>query len=149
LSDFRPAYLDTSAILKLIVPEPETQALWEWLQGWPDQFTSSLARVEIARALVRRKASPRVTARAEAVLSRLVTVHLDAPTLTTAARLKDPLLRALDAIHLGAALSIGDVPAAFVTYDDRLAQAARRLRLAVAQPVSGSRPNPPRNPDLS
>ncbi len=135
MSDFRPAYLDTSALLKLIVPEPESRALWAWLQHRPDQFTASLSRLEVARVLRRRKAAPTVMARADAVLSRIVAIHLDSPTLTTAMQLKDPLLRALDAIHLGAALSIGDYPEAFVTYDDRLAKAARRLRLAVASPA--------------
>jgi hypothetical protein len=44
------------------------------------------------------------------------------------------MLRSLDAIHLASALSIGDVPEAFITYDDRLAAAARKLKLHVLQP---------------
>lgn len=134
MSEFHPVYLDSSAVLKLVVPEAESRALWAWLHAWPDQFTSSLAAVEVLRALKRRKASPTMRTRAEAVLSAITTVNLDAAILRTASQLKDPLLRALDAIHLGAALSIGDYPEAFVTYDERLAATARRMKIMVASP---------------
>jgi predicted nucleic acid-binding protein len=43
-------------------------------------------------------------------------------------------VRSLDAIHLATALSCGDYPEAFITYDDRLAAAARTLHLNVLQP---------------
>jgi len=36
--------------------------------------------------------------------------------------------------RLASALSIGDFPDAFITYDDRLAAAARKVRLRVVQP---------------
>lgn len=134
MSDFRPVYLDSSAVLKLVVPKAESDASCAWLQPWPDQFTSSLANVEVVRALKRRKASPTVMTRADAVMGAITIVHLDAAVLETAGELKDPLLRALDAIHLGAALSIGDYPEAFVTYDDRLAAAAGRLKMRVTSP---------------
>ena len=135
MSDFRPVYLDSSAVLKLVVPEAESRALWAWLHAWPDQFTSSLANVEVVRALRRRTSSATTMTRADAVMSAITTVHLDGAILKTAGQLKDPLLRSLDAIHLGAALSIGDYPEAFVTYDERLAAAARRLKMKVASPA--------------
>ena len=134
MSDYRPAYLDTSALLKLIVPEAESRALWEWLAVWPDRFTSTLAQVEILRTLGRKKASTQTYSRAKAVLAAIEAIHVDRPVLTTAAQLKDPLLRSLDAIHLASALAIGDVPEAFVTYDTRLASAAGRLKMAVFAP---------------
>jgi len=43
-------------------------------------------------------------------------------------------LRAPDAIHLATALSMGDHPEAFITYDARLAVAASKQRLKVAHP---------------
>lgn len=73
-------------------------------------------------------------ARAERVFDRVDAIHLDPPILAVASTLKDPVLRALDAIHLASALSIGDVPERFVTYDTRLARAAERLKLVVISP---------------
>jgi hypothetical protein len=134
LSHFRPVYLDTSALAKLIVREAESRALFGWLGDWPDQFTSVLARVEIVRMLKRGRAPAAVLSNAETVLARVDSIHLDAPVLAAASTLKDPLLRTLDAIHLACALSIGDVPEAFVTYDTRLARAAERMKLAVVSP---------------
>ena len=134
MSDYRPAYLDTSALLKLIVPEAESRALWEWLADWPDRFTSTLAQVESFRVLKRGKAPARTFSRAEAVLATVEAIHVDRPVLATAAQLKDPLLRSLDAIHLASALAIGELPEAFVTYDLRLARAAKRLKITVVAP---------------
>jgi len=134
LTDYRPVYLDTSALLKLVVAEAESVALSEWLRDWPDQLTSTLARVEALRTLKRKGASKAAFGRAEAVLAALDAIHLDGPVLATAATLKDPLLRSTDALHLACALSIGDVPEALVTYDARLASAARRLKIPVVSP---------------
>jgi predicted nucleic acid-binding protein len=134
LTDYRPVYLDTSALLKLVVAEAESDALLKWLRDWPDQLTSTLARVEARRTLKRKGASKATLARAEAVLAAVDAIHLDGPVLAVAATLRDPLLRSLDALHLACALSVGDVPEAFVTYDARLASAVRRLKITVVAP---------------
>ena len=131
---FRPVYLDASAIVKLVAVERESAALIEDLEDWPDRVSSALAEVEVHRALRRVKAPRAVHERADAVLSRLVLVHIDGPVLSQAASFKDPSLRALDAIHLATALSMGDHPEAFITYDARLAAAASKQRLKVAHP---------------
>ncbi len=131
---YRPVYLDTSALAKLVFPEPETAGLWTWLEAWPDRVASSLAAVELGRLLVRSRASAGHRQRATQVLGAVALLKLDDPVLEIAARLRDPLLRTLDAIHLAAALSLGDTPEAFVTYDDRLARAAARLKLPVVRP---------------
>lgn len=131
---FRPVYLDTSALAKLVFPEPETPALSAWLAAWPDRVASSLAAVELGRLLSRSRASTSVRRRATVVLSAVALLKLDEPVLEIAAGLRDPLLRTLDAIHLAAALSLGDTPEAFVTYDDRLARAAARVKLTVVRP---------------
>jgi hypothetical protein len=127
-------YLDASAIVKLVVPERETDALLEALARWPDRVSSALARVEIHRALWRAGAARALRARADAVLAALVLVRLDDQVLSRASSFRDPALRALDAIHLATALSLGDDPDAFLTYDARLAVAARRQRLNVEHP---------------
>lgn len=134
---FRPVYLDTSAIVKLVVPEPETDALLGVLGQWPDRVSSALARVEVHRALWRAGAARAVRARADAVLSGLVLLRIDDPVLSRAFSFRDPLLRSGDAIHLAAALSLGDDPDAFITYDARLARAAEKQRLRVQHPGVG------------
>jgi len=132
--NFLPVYLDSSAIVKLVVPEPETDALLEALGRWSDRVSVSMARVEVHRAL-RRTGRPRSAhARADAVLEGLVLLRVDDPLLDRAAALKNRQLRTLDAMHLAASLAIGDAPDAFITYDARLARAARRERLNVLHP---------------
>ena len=64
----------------------------------------------------------------------MILLRVDDPVLARASSFKDPLLRALDAIHLATALSLGDDPDAFITYDVRLAHAARKQRLPVQHP---------------
>ena len=131
---FLPVYLDTSAIVKLIVAEPETDALRSALSRWPDRVSAALARVEVHRALWRAGASKAVRARADTVLEGLVLVRLDEPIFLRAAAFRNPHLRALDAIHLAAALTLGDDPDAFITYDARLATAADHEGLHVQHP---------------
>jgi predicted nucleic acid-binding protein len=131
---FRPVYLDASAIVKLIVPEAETAVLMSTLAAWPDRVSSVVARVEVHRALRRAGASPSQRVRAEAVLAGLVLVRLDEPILSAAVAFRGPHLRALDAIHLATALSLGDDPEAFLVYDAKLARAAAKQRLQVAHP---------------
>jgi len=116
------------------VTEAETDALMAALEGWPDRVASALAATEVHRALRRAGASAAVRRRADAVLAGLVLVWVDEPVLRRAASFADPALRALDAIHLATAMSLGDDPDAFVTYDARLARAARRQRLKVVHP---------------
>ena len=132
--NFLPVYLDTSAIVKLVTVEPGTDALLTSLARWTDRVSSVISRAEVHRAIRRTGGSAAIRARADEVLSALVLVRLDDAVLTRAAALRDPLLRTLDAIHLASALSLGDEPDAFITYDARLARAAARQRLRVESP---------------
>jgi uncharacterized protein len=131
---FLPAYVDTSAIVKLIVVEPESDALVQTLPRWPDLVSSALARVEVHRALWRVKATRAVHARADAVLAALALVRPDEPILSRAASFRNSRLRPLDALHLATALTLGDDPDVFITYDPDLARAASQLRLPVTHP---------------
>lgn len=129
-----PVYLDTSAILKLIVSEPESEPLLRALESRPDRVSSVLAVVESHRALRRLRASRDVRDRAIAVLSAVVLVRVDDAIVERASTFADATLRALDAVHLATALSLGDDPDAVFTYDRRLARAAAREGLAVRHP---------------
>lgn len=132
--NYRPVYLDTSALAKLVFDEAESTALLDWLGAWPDRVTSSLAAVEMARLVARSRAQTATKRRATRVMSAVAQLRIDEPVTAVAATLRDPLLRTLDAIHLASALSLGDMPEAFVTYDRRLAEAAARVRLNVVAP---------------
>lgn len=127
-------YLDSSALVKLVVAEPETAALLRFLAGWPHRISSALARVEVVRAVNRAGAGPAVHRRATRVLARVALVRIDQPVLAAAARAAPPELRTLDAIHLATARSL-DSLAGIVTYDGRLGRAASRARLKVWSPA--------------
>ena len=139
---FLPVYLDSSAIVKLIVEEPETRALLGALERWPDRVTAGLARVEVHRALQRSGQPKAAHTKAAAVLDALILIRIDDVVLSRAADFRNPAVRSLDAIHLAAALTIGDDPAALITYDARLARVAKDEGLTVLHPgVERLRPN--------
>jgi len=126
-------YVDTSALLKLVISEQETPALHEFLEGSVSTIVSSdLARTEVIRA-VRRGASEQVV-RARAVLDALTLLSLTTETFEAAGRLDPSILRSLDALHLAVALSLGDDLEAVITYDARLAEACRANGVAVLAP---------------
>lgn len=127
-------YLDSSAIVKLVVPEPESQALRRYLAAREERVASELARVEVLRTLRRAGGYTRATLRrAEQVLERIALVAVDEPVLRDAAMLEPKRLRSLDAIHLATALSLDGLEAV-VTYDQRLGEAAAEAGLEIAAP---------------
>lgn len=128
-------YLDSSAIVKLVLPEPETHALVSRLQDDPDVISSALARVEVLRALKRIEATPAVWDQAERVLARIALVRVDDAVLDSAAAIDPAELRSLDAVHLATALGIGERLDGLVTYDSRLREAADRAGLTVLMPA--------------
>ena len=125
-------YLDSSALVKLVVAEPESPALRRYLRQAPDRASCALARVEVLRA-VRRHGAAALT-RGRRLLQRLHVVHLDDELLDAAAALDLGVLRSLDAIHLAAAQVFGDELTAVVTYDHRMTAAAALLDLPVEAP---------------
>ena len=127
-------YLDSSAIVKLVVPEPETRALVETIRSDPETVSSVLARVEVLRAVRRAGARRAVADRAEAILLRMALVRLEEGVVTTASKLRPLELRTLDAIHLATALSLAPQLSSLITYDARLASAARAAGLTVHLP---------------
>jgi hypothetical protein len=132
--NFLPVYLDSSALLKLVLPEAGRAALESAIHGWPDRLTSELSAVECRRAVRRQPEAAVLSPRMEDVLSSLTLLRIDQELLRLAGTIGPPRLRSLDAIHLASALSIGDYPEAFITYDERLADAARAAGLNVLTP---------------
>ena len=126
-------YLDSSAIIKLVFEEPETSSLSDFLRDWPTRVSSTVASVEVLRtaALVDDEV---VRRHARAILARVHLVRPDDALLTAAARVEPASLRALDAIHLATALSLGHDLSGIVVYDRRLADAARGAGLTVWAP---------------
>lgn len=130
----RRPYLDASALVKLVLRERESDALRQYLMALPDPATSRMAFVEVHRAMGRHVAEPETEALV-AVWDRTVFIELDATVAESAAAIGPPALRSLDAIHLASALALVDDLESFVTYDARLAGAARVAGLTVAAPV--------------
>ncbi len=130
----RPVYLDASALVKLVAEERESPGLEEFLGPRPLRVSSVLARVELLRSVGRSTLGIAGKRRAEDVLSRIALVRLSDDILGVAGELEPPPLRALDALHLATALSIGPDLAEFVTYDRRLADAASGAGLDVVAP---------------
>lgn len=128
-------YLDSSALVKLVVTEPESGALLELLRAWPDRVCSALALIELPRAIRRASLGAAERRRARQVLTRIALVDIDRWILTTAAQLEHSMLRTLDAIHLATALALREDLGGLVTYDARLSVAARRAELEVLAPL--------------
>jgi predicted nucleic acid-binding protein len=128
-------YLDTSALVKLVVAEVESEALGVYLQGFPDDvlFTAALARTELLRAV----ADGGVTAITDArsLLDCLDTVAMGRLLLDHAGTLPPVRLRTLDAIHLAAAQRAGPSLRAVVTYDPRMVEAAAVLGMRAVGPA--------------
>ena len=128
-------FLDTSALAKLVVAEPESDALRTWLLA-DDRgpVACDLARTELLRAV--RRVAPDRAVRAREVLDRVTLLTVTSATFDAAGRLDPPALRTLDAVHLAAALVLGDDLDGLVSYDQRLADAARLHGVAVLAPGS-------------
>lgn len=135
-------YLDSAALVKLVRLEEESAALVDWLNARPDQrlVASALVEVEVPRAL--RRNQPGVLGAVAATLARIDRIEIDAAIRATAAAYVDPHLRSLDAIHLATAdelVASGKTISAFVTYDTRLASAAKTMGLSVVAPGADRR----------
>lgn len=126
-------YVDTSALVKLVVGEPETEALRAWLAAENrEPVSSDLARTELLRAV--RRAVPDRLVDARAVLDAVTLVEVTTAIFEDAGRIDPTILRSLDALHVSAALDLGDDLEGIVTYDERLAGAAAANGISVVSP---------------
>lgn len=126
-------YLDTSAAVKLVLAEAGSTALTAWLVARADEIVSSdLLRTELLRAT--RRGSPDQMPRARVVLDSITLLTVGTATFERAAAVEPVTLRSRDAVHLAAALELGDELDGIVTYDERLAEAASLHGVAVIAP---------------
>ncbi len=127
-------YLDASAVVKLVLPEAETEALLASLPAWPHRLSSEVAVVEVLRAARRASADQEVWRRANQVLSGLHLIKISPAILEHASQVEPATLRALDALHLASALSLGEDLGAMAVYDATLAAAAGECGVRVLAP---------------
>jgi uncharacterized protein len=130
-------YLDSAAVVKLAHAEPESESLRHWLAeraeiSW---LSSVLVEIESFRALARH--SPESIERLHPVLDLIDLVDMSASIRMLAQTVAPVTVRSLDAIHLATALHLRGELTSFVTYDHRLAEAARTAGLAVDAPTGG------------
>ncbi len=133
MSAERAIYLDSSAIVKLAVEEPESNALRRYLRRRRPLVSSALARAEVGRALL--PLGDAAVRRGEEVLSRLDLIRINDRVLAAAGALLPPEVRTLDAIHLATAQQLGATLARIVTYDGRMTGAAQSLGCPVLAPA--------------
>ncbi len=133
-------YADASALVKLVRDEPESDALRAFLADF-DIVSSELVLTEVPRAIRRAAAhDPRLALdvlieRAGEVLGGVALLPLERDLLLAAGALAEPALRALDAIHVAAAVDLAPIDG-FVSYDERQAAAARLAGLRTMSPGS-------------
>ena len=127
------AYLDSSALVKLIAIEAETAALRHELRRWPDRASSLLATVEVTRTA--RRLGGRAPTVAFGVLAGLRLLAIEPIVPAAAAQIGGTTLRSLDAIHLATAASISRQLGALITYDQRMITEAQALGLRVRSPA--------------
>ena len=126
------AYVDASALVKLVVSEPESTAVFRWFIEAERIVSSRIGLIETIRASSRRDHDP---AHRAAVLAEVDVIELDAAIAAVASTVAPAVPRSLDAIHLATAMVLAPALDAFVTYDDRLAVAARAIGLPVMRPA--------------
>ncbi|HEY0932143.1 MAG TPA: type II toxin-antitoxin system VapC family toxin [Trebonia sp.] len=128
-------YLDSSAVVKLALTEPESAALGRYLAQRADQalVSSPLHRAEVLRAIWR--AEPGALPRAQRIIRRISVVTLTHDLLDNAATVPPGDLPTAAAIHLASALTLKRDLTAFVCYDPGLSAAAEAAGLSVAAPA--------------
>ena len=123
-------YLDTSALGALLIEQPESNALVEWLDRTADVLVSSdLLETELRRITVREGIDQGAVTR---ILDGVGLAALDRAVYRGAGLLPMPYLRTLDALHLEVAMRLDAT--AVLTYDHRLGEAARAVGLQVIAP---------------
>ena len=139
----RVAYLDSSALVKLVLEETESTALRRYLAEEATRVVSSvLAAIEVPRAVRRAEAAdfPVADRRARRVVGETVLLELTLELAQEAATAGSTDLRSADAVHLVSAVSLGPQLSAFIAYDGRLCAAAAGVGLPIISPSEAPDP---------
>ncbi len=125
-------YLDTSALGRLLLGEPDAPAILSALGAFDQRVASGLMRIELRRLALRKE----LLVDADRLLAGVALVPVDADVLAAAETVPPDTVATLDAIHLVTALRLSaagrlDV---MMTYDRRLADGARQHGLTVLAP---------------
>jgi predicted nucleic acid-binding protein len=128
-------YLDSAAVIKLAHAEPESAALRGWLDERAETpwISSVLTEIESFRALARH--APEAASRLPAVLDLIDLIDLNQRIRMLARTVTLTTVRSLDAIHLATALRSRTSLTSFVTYDQRLLDAAQAAGLPIDSPA--------------
>ncbi len=126
-------YVDTSALGRVLLGEPDSPAILRELRGFDQPVASQLLRVELRRVGLREG----LLGDADQLLTGIALVPLDAALLQAAETIEPGSVGTLDAIHLATAVRLADRDAidAILTYDARLAEGARRSGIGVLAPA--------------
>lgn len=124
-------YLDSSALVKLFVNEPESEPLRRSVEGLANLTSSVIARVETSRAA---RAVGLPASAASATLATVSLIPIDDAVIEAAVEVDPVTVRSLDSIHLASALSLGDQLGALVTYDQRMRIAAEQASIVTLAP---------------
>jgi hypothetical protein len=125
-------YIDASALVKIAVVEPDSDALRRFLSDRTPLVSSALTRAEAVRAV--RHKGPEALVRVRQTLLAIDLVPVDDEILDAAGLLDPRILRTLDAIHLATALALGDDLHVLVSHDERMLRSAALLGLPTASP---------------
>jgi uncharacterized protein len=126
-------YVDTSALGRVLLGEPDAPAIERGLEAFDDQVASRLLAMELRRVAFRRG---RVAA-AEHLLRGVELMPVDEPVLRAAETIEPYTVATLDAIHLATArrLAADGLLDAIMTFDTRLAEGARHHGIDVVAPA--------------
>jgi uncharacterized protein len=128
-------YLDSSALVKLAIAEPESAGLQRWLGEHPNlaRVSSELTQLEVIRLIWH--AQPTALPEGYLVTSRVTGIELNDEVIQRALTVRPRSLRSSHAIQIASALTIRQELTAFVAYDKRLLAAAREAGLPTASPA--------------
>lgn len=125
-------YVDSSAIVKLVVSEPESPALTQFFGSSESLVSSALATTELTRAVLGLGGA--FLGQVDHVLDRFELVRINDDILRSAGLIQPASVRSLDAIHLATAALFEDTLAGLVTYDLRMQGVARSLGWNIQAP---------------
>jgi predicted nucleic acid-binding protein len=124
-------YLDASALVTFVIRRKHAEELDEFLASTPSQtYTSSIGLIETVRTCDRLGSYPNLMAR---LLRDHTEIKVTADIRDAAAHVPGAL-GSLDAVHVASAQQLGSELISLVTYDKRMADAARAVGLPVAMP---------------